>query len=128
MEEAMRGVVAGLFLLLASTVSSHAEILASAPSYQNGQTAIVCQIYNSGTTAVTVSRPEVLAEFSPFSVPLASTNCPTSLAAGRNCVWRATIPTGFSHLCRVQLSRKAAVRGTMTIDNTIARTNVFAMR
>lgn len=124
----MRYCVAGLFLFAAAVAPCRAETLASAPSYQDKQTAIVCQIYNSGTSAVTVSNPQVLREFSPFTAPLAATDCTTSLAAGRSCSWRATIQTGFAHLCRVQLSRKAAVRGTMTIENSIARTNVFTMR
>lgn len=94
--------------------TAFADVLASRPTFQAYQYRVLCTVSNVGTAAVKITKPKVTAELWPYELAVTS-DCGSMLAAGRTCTWSATTQTGGAHLCRVTLSDKTFVRGTMEI-------------
>ncbi|MFO1036961.1 MAG: hypothetical protein U1E45_08960 [Geminicoccaceae bacterium] len=111
----MRRLVLGA-LLLAAAPGARAEIFASPPTFQAGQTSIDCAITNGGASAVTLSGAKVTAEVGPtFDLPLAGNTCPSKLQPGSYCHWQALLRTGGAHVCRITVSSRTNLRGRMEI-------------
>lgn len=105
-----------LAILTAMAPADAAERLASPMGKDPNTNQVACYLANVGTSAITVRNPIIASDGGLTLINLVN-SCGSSLAGGRTCVWAAGLSnvssSGFA--CRVDLSSKANVRGSLNL-------------
>lgn len=104
------------FTLLGLGAAANATTLAAGGIFGgSAQNAVVCYIYNSGSTGVSIIQ-EAIIQQSVGPVPLTVNQCGASLAAGAICGIAANAINNAPYACKFDISpNTTAVRGEMEL-------------
>ena len=116
----MRPLIAALVLAWASTSVAHAAaILGAGPGHaQPGSKVIECWLNNAGNTNVTISTMKIIHETSGAILP--SYECKGNLPALRSCYTYAFVEDNAAYACKVVVSDRTNVRGSLQITDSDA--------
>ena len=115
----MRLSLTAAVLSLALGSAAHAQQILSAGTIYGGpaQTTVVCYIYNSGSTAVSLAGTRITDQVGNTQA-LTVNQCGASLAAGQACGIAANAAGNTVYACRTVVSpNKANARGILEVRN-----------
>jgi hypothetical protein len=108
-----------LACILVGCGTAHAATLAGVGYGGTSQGWATCYLFNTGSTAVSITSKGFVREFDASSPTLAYDGCGTSIAAGFVCAFQAPIDSIAGYACKVTLGSGAAnVRGELELRST----------
>lgn len=115
----MKAIIVAALAALAAAPAAHAQVFGTGSLYGGPtQATIVCYIFNTGTTPVTLSTLSIFT--GSGAVAASSTTCPTSLAAGKGCGVGNNdgVNPSQQYSCAMQPVKSQTLRGSLEIrDN-----------
>jgi hypothetical protein len=110
-------IVTALSMTLSAGAQAQAILSAGALYGGPSQNRAVCYLYNSGTSSLTVSAPQIT-DPGGAAVGLTSNGCGTTLRPGRSCAITANVSSSFAYNCRFGVSpSKTNARGVFEMRN-----------
>lgn len=100
-------------VLMSVTGGAYAAVMASGSIWDTRQSQVTCFLFNSGASAVNVTKNLIYAEGGKTET-LSGDSC-AKLAPGGICYISAKVGWGGSHACKMTVSNTAGLRGTIEI-------------
>ncbi len=109
--------------VIAGATPAAAETLSSPPIFGGfRQTAVVCYLFNAGTSAITISKLVIYTESGAIAGQTGT--CPAKLQPNKTCQLAPVVVSNTAHICKVTLSDKANARGSVEVRD--ANSNILA--